>query len=143
MLNGEVLHRNYYWSCFANFPFSSLLSFHAFISQYNTRIRSHIFPSIWVGGCGYSPSARIGVLFWCLNIPLRYVRFDVFMAANMKNAVFWDVTPCGSCENRRFGGTYHHQHQSDKNRRAIINHSFHGSLAQTPIWPHRLCACIC
>jgi hypothetical protein len=22
-----------------------------------------------------------------------------------KNAVFWDVTPCGSCKNRRFGGT--------------------------------------
>jgi hypothetical protein len=23
----------------------------------------------------------------------------------MKNPVFWDVTPCGSCKNRRFGGT--------------------------------------
>jgi hypothetical protein len=23
----------------------------------------------------------------------------------MKNAVFWDVTPCGSCKNRRFEGT--------------------------------------
>jgi hypothetical protein len=23
----------------------------------------------------------------------------------VKNAVFWDVTPCGSCKNRRFGGT--------------------------------------
>jgi hypothetical protein len=22
----------------------------------------------------------------------------------MKNCVFWDVTPCGSCESRRFGG---------------------------------------
>jgi hypothetical protein len=21
----------------------------------------------------------------------------------LKNAVFWDVTPCGSCKNRRFG----------------------------------------
>jgi hypothetical protein len=21
------------------------------------------------------------------------------------NGVFWDVTPCGSCKNRRFGGT--------------------------------------
>jgi hypothetical protein len=28
----------------------------------------------------------------------------------MKNAVFWGVTPCGCCKNRRFGGTYlHHQ----------------------------------
>jgi hypothetical protein len=23
----------------------------------------------------------------------------------MKNGVFWDVTPCDSCKNRRFGGT--------------------------------------
>jgi hypothetical protein len=23
----------------------------------------------------------------------------------LKNAVFWDVTPCGFCKNRRFGGT--------------------------------------
>jgi hypothetical protein len=23
----------------------------------------------------------------------------------MKKDVFWDVTPCGSCTNRRFGGT--------------------------------------
>jgi hypothetical protein len=23
----------------------------------------------------------------------------------MKNALFWDVTPCGSCKSRRFGGT--------------------------------------
>jgi hypothetical protein len=24
----------------------------------------------------------------------------------MENAVFWDVTPCGSCNSRSFGGTY-------------------------------------
>jgi hypothetical protein len=24
----------------------------------------------------------------------------------MKNGVFWVVTPCGSCENRRFGGIW-------------------------------------
>jgi hypothetical protein len=33
------------------------------------------------------------------------VRFEVFTAVTMKNAVFWDVTPYGSCKNRRFGGT--------------------------------------
>jgi hypothetical protein len=33
------------------------------------------------------------------------VRFEVFTVVTMKNAVFWDVTPCGSCENRCFGGT--------------------------------------
>jgi hypothetical protein len=53
--------------------------------------------------------------FWCLD---RYislititildivhiVRFEVFTAVAMKNGVFWDVTPCGSCKNRRFVG---------------------------------------
>jgi hypothetical protein len=24
---------------------------------------------------------------------------------SIKNGVFWDVTPCGTCKNRRFGGT--------------------------------------
>jgi hypothetical protein len=34
-----------------------------------------------------------------------YVRFEVFTAVTMKRGVFWDVTPCGSCKNRSFGGT--------------------------------------
>jgi hypothetical protein len=34
----------------------------------------------------------------------------------IKNGVFWDVTPCGSCKNRRFGGTWRFLHQGDKNR---------------------------
>jgi hypothetical protein len=33
------------------------------------------------------------------------VRFEVFTAVTMKNAVFLDATPCGSCMNGRFGGT--------------------------------------
>jgi hypothetical protein len=33
------------------------------------------------------------------------VRFEVFTAVTMKNDVFWDVTPCGSCKNQCFGGT--------------------------------------
>jgi hypothetical protein len=36
----------------------------------------------------------------------------------MKNSVCWVVTACGSCKNRRFGGTYRPHHQGDKNRRA-------------------------
>jgi hypothetical protein len=27
------------------------------------------------------------------------------MAVTMQNPIFWDVMPCGSCENRHFGGT--------------------------------------
>jgi hypothetical protein len=32
----------------------------------------------------------------------------------MKNAAFWDVAPCRSCVNRRFGGTYRHHLQGRK-----------------------------
>jgi hypothetical protein len=32
------------------------------------------------------------------------VIFEDFTAMTMKNAVFWDVEPCRSCVNRRFGG---------------------------------------
>jgi hypothetical protein len=37
---------------------------------------------------------------------LYIVRFEIFTAVTMKNAVFWDVAPCISCVNRRLGGTY-------------------------------------
>jgi hypothetical protein len=30
------------------------------------------------------------------------VRFEVFIAVTMKNAVFWDMTPCSSCKYQRF-----------------------------------------
>jgi hypothetical protein len=37
-------------------------------------------------------------------IHLAQVTVEVF-TVTMKNGVFWVVTPCGSCKNRRFGGT--------------------------------------
>jgi hypothetical protein len=40
-----------------------------------------------------------------LGTTSAYVRFEVFTAVTMKNGVFWDVKPRGSCKNRRFGGT--------------------------------------
>jgi hypothetical protein len=46
----------------------------------------------------------------------NYLRFEVFTAVTMKNGVFWDVTPCSSCKNRRSGGTWRLLHQDDKNR---------------------------
>jgi hypothetical protein len=44
------------------------------------------------------------------RVPLiRYDRLDVKprrqILIALKNCVFWYVTPCGSCKNRRFGGT--------------------------------------
>jgi hypothetical protein len=32
----------------------------------------------------------------------------------LKNGVFWLVTPCGSCKNRHFGGTWRLLHQGEK-----------------------------
>jgi hypothetical protein len=39
----------------------------------------------------------------------------------MKNAVFWDVSPCDSCKNLRLGGTYRLDHRGEKNQRARNN----------------------
>jgi hypothetical protein len=48
---------------------------------------------------------KIGVTECAGAITENHVRFEVFTAVTMKIAVFWDVTPCGSCKKRRFGGT--------------------------------------
>jgi hypothetical protein len=33
----------------------------------------------------------------------RFISFEI--SFNLKNPVFWEVAPCGSCKDRRFGGT--------------------------------------
>jgi hypothetical protein len=43
-----------------------------------------------------------GIIKASLIVP---VRFEVFQAVTRKNGFFCDVTPCGSCKNRHFGGT--------------------------------------
>jgi hypothetical protein len=42
------------------------------------------------------------------NKVFMYVRFEVFTAATMKNAIFWDVALCRSCVNWRFRGMLVH-----------------------------------
>jgi hypothetical protein len=38
---------------------------------------------------------------------ILYTRLErTYTRDNTNNAVFWDVAPCRSCVNRRFGGTY-------------------------------------
>jgi hypothetical protein len=41
----------------------------------------------------------------CVCVCVCVISKAVFTAVTAKNAVFWDVTPCGSYENRRFRGT--------------------------------------
>jgi hypothetical protein len=36
------------------------------------------------------------------------------MAGTMKNAVIWDMTPCGSRKNHRFGRTYRFHQQRER-----------------------------
>jgi hypothetical protein len=37
---------------------------------------------------------------------LKVVGFEIFTAVTMKNAIFWDVAPCGSFKNGRFRVTF-------------------------------------
>jgi hypothetical protein len=56
----------------------------------------------------------------------------------MKNAVFWDVTPCSACKNRHLGGTYRLHHEGDKSRRPrnIVSSSWQSKYAvkNTVFW---------
>jgi hypothetical protein len=36
---------------------------------------------------------------------IKLCKIEVFTAVTRKNGFFWDVTPCGSCKDRRFGET--------------------------------------
>jgi hypothetical protein len=47
-------------------------------------------------------------MYVCKQIYICYVRFEIFTAVTMKNAVFWGVAPCRICMNRRFGVTSFH-----------------------------------
>jgi hypothetical protein len=65
---------------------------------------------------------RLRILLMLLNLKIRISKTIILLLVlyvyqtsslilkdghrlRVKNAVFWDVTPCGSCKNRRFGGT--------------------------------------
>jgi hypothetical protein len=37
---------------------------------------------------------------------IYYVRFEVSTVVTMMIIIFWEMTPCGSYKNRRFGGSY-------------------------------------
>jgi hypothetical protein len=41
---------------------------------------------------------------------------NIYAEYQLKTAIFWDVTLCGSSKNRRFGGTYRLNHHGDKKR---------------------------
>jgi hypothetical protein len=49
------------------------------------------------GGSKYLRNACNNAPIYNKQISKSFVQFEVFMVATMKNGVFWDVTPCGSC----------------------------------------------
>jgi hypothetical protein len=51
------------------------------------------------------------------------------------SAVFWDVTPCCCCDSRRFGGTYHLQHQSGK---FLVTANVRSSLISSALMMHTM-----
>jgi hypothetical protein len=52
--------------------------------------------------------------FWWQGV--SSIKFEVFTAVTIKNAVFWDVAPCRYCVNRSFGGMYRLHLQGTKIR---------------------------
>jgi hypothetical protein len=68
--------------------------------EWSTRTSSHSrFSCTGVGGC-LCPSTVLN--YWVrLSVFFRSVRFEVFTTMTIRNGVFNDVTPCGSCKNRR------------------------------------------
>jgi hypothetical protein len=79
---------------------------HRFLSQYS----SFMIPQ-WV--CHSASQSDL----------LTTSRFEIFTEVTMKNSVFWDVTPWGSCKNRICGGIYCFHLQGDTNRRTRNNFS--------------------
>jgi hypothetical protein len=53
----------------------------------------------------------------------------------MKNGVFWDVTPCGSCKNRCFGGTRFLLHQGDNTKYLVFLGSMRRLLVAASVAP--------
>jgi hypothetical protein len=55
-----------------------------------------------------TPSLRYNLNLMIITNNLLLIACSVSgkkMPLHLKNGVFWDVTPCGSCKNGRFGGT--------------------------------------
>jgi hypothetical protein len=45
--------------------------------------------------------------FYFISLLYIYIRFEVFTAVTMTNAVVWDVALSSFCVNHHFGGSYH------------------------------------
>jgi hypothetical protein len=67
-------------------------------------------------------------VYWFTNMQKRINVFQVVLggisdlfAITYKNTVFWDMTPCDSCNDQRFTRTYRLHHQDEKTQRVRNN----------------------
>jgi hypothetical protein len=58
-------------------------------------------------------------MFYVLVTSINNVRFEVSTAVTMMIIIFWEMTPCGSYKNRRFGGSYYDDNHHSINK--LIN----------------------
>jgi hypothetical protein len=52
-----------------------------------------------------APKPDVSIVTVIMNTQLLDGSVAVKTTTELKNGVFWDVTPCGPCMKRRFGGT--------------------------------------
>jgi hypothetical protein len=76
-----------------------------------------IFDSLCVYVCIHASICSVSVFLKSVYS----CKFWVFHGADYENAVYWDVTPCGCCNNRRFGEMCRLYNLGDKKRRARNN----------------------
>jgi hypothetical protein len=64
---------------------------------------------------------RGGHVLWPRRVKYKFIRVEqlLWRILQMRNAVFWDVTPRGSCKNWHFGGIYSIHNPDEKNRQAV------------------------
>jgi hypothetical protein len=78
---------------------------HAYLKSVHALENSQWCREPWFAGTAISVDELLPQISKQDRHQLLHVRFEDFMVMTMKNAIFWDVTPCGSCKNRHFGGT--------------------------------------
>jgi hypothetical protein len=107
-------------NCFITLPvFFFCLTAALLIASYcSMPISRHAMPISNVSTILLSSIFRLFYVAYFRNIFILTLHFSIPYRSNilLKNGVLWDVTPCVSCKNRSFGGTWRLLHQGDKNR---------------------------
>jgi hypothetical protein len=86
-----------------------------FTSQYFTLIDATFIPKLWTLfktrndeslSSHYRVWFPISLRFTNSTLDTNIIGLNFVNNWTLKNGVFWDVTPCGSCKNRYFGGGF-------------------------------------